>query len=161
MLNAATQLLESKGIKSEYQTFEISVYNADKPKLDKKILLERLSQFAGRFSIFVTNQAPTFITKAKMFPNSYFVVGYDTAERLLKKQYYNDSEEQLSNAMLELKNKLGCKFLVTGRVVNDRYHTLQDLTLHKEFRDIFLPLDFRVDVSSTQIRQSGGKAVRG
>jgi len=96
-----------------------------------------LAQFAGRFSISVTNQA-TFISKAKLFPHSTFIVGFDTAERLLKKQYYNNSDEEMLTALHELKSTYSCDFLVSGRVVSGKYCTLMDLSIPHQFKDIFI-----------------------
>jgi len=56
---------------------------------------------------------------------------------------------------------LNCKFLVCGRTVLDRHHTFKDVVLPTDLADIFSPLDFRMDVSSTQIREKHGKAARG
>jgi len=39
--------------------------------------------------------------------------------------------------------------------------SLKDLIIPDEFKDMFLPLDFQLDMSSTQVRQIGGKAARG
>jgi len=160
MMNTAEEFLNSRNESNLYRSFELSVYNADKPKLDKMILLQRIAQFAGRFSILVTNRVPTFIDKARLFPKSTFVVGYDTAERMLKKQYYNNSDLELYNAFME-KKKLGIRFLVTGRLLNEKYLSVKDLMIPPEFQSIFLPLDFRMDVSSTQLRLIGRKGARG
>jgi hypothetical protein len=40
-------------------------------------------------------QAPLFTQKAELFPNSVFVVGYDTAVRLVRPDYYGDETAML------------------------------------------------------------------
>ncbi|MGD2050743.1 MAG: adenylyltransferase/cytidyltransferase family protein, partial [Chloroflexota bacterium] len=61
--------------------FELPAMNADKPSLEKPEVLSRLLQFAGRHQVLVSN-APTFVAKARLFPDTTFVMGYDTAVRL-------------------------------------------------------------------------------
>lgn len=57
MMNGLELLNRTKLINEEfneevdgYSSFELSVFNADKPPIDKMILLQRIAQFAGRFS---------------------------------------------------------------------------------------------------------------
>lgn len=74
MLETAKQFLAVKG-QFDIASFEISVFNADKPPIADAALLDRLTQFAGRWNCVLTN-APTFIEKARLLPNSTFVLGH-------------------------------------------------------------------------------------
>ena len=142
--------------------FELSVMNADKPPLPEEIALDRIAQFAGRYAIFAAN-APTFIEKACLYPGTTFVVGYDTAARILQPRYYGHSQEAMEIAIDEI-GKLGCRFLVAGRALNgDKFLQVQDLSIPDRLQELFqgIPPDlFREDVSSTELRRTGRKGSR-
>lgn len=136
--------------------FELSAFNVDKPPLDQGIILSRLAQFAGRQPVYLTN-APTFIEKARLFPGVTFVVGYDTAVRILAPRYYGHSPEKMIDALAEMRD-LGVHFLVAGRADEaGTFHTAAELEVPAPFGDLFsaLPANrFRHDISSTAIRQA-------
>jgi len=67
--------------------FELSVTNADKPPLRAVDVRRRLEQFEGRGTVELT-RAPTFREKARLLPGGTFVVGVDTAERIVEPRYY-------------------------------------------------------------------------
>jgi hypothetical protein len=142
--------------------FELSAQNVDKPRLEPAMVLDRLAQFAGRWPIIASN-APTFFAKAHCFPGATFVVGYDTAERILQPRYYHDSPVEMSNA-LETIRQQGCRFLVAGRRNNEgRFQDASHLPVPLTFADLFtyIPADhFRVDISSTELRLSGQRGAR-
>lgn len=140
--------------------FELSAHNVDKPPLSAETVLTRMAQFAGRWSLVVTN-APTFLDKARLLPNTTFVVGYDTAQRILMPRYYNNDVAATHNALQELSD-LGTHFLVAGRVNDDdRFLTTQDLSIPAPYDQLFEPLPhFRFDVSSTELRQAGKRGSR-
>src|SRR5690349_9353833 len=71
--------------------FEISVTNVDKPPLASQTVRHRLAQFAWKSSVELT-RAPTFLEKSRLFPKTTFVIGADTAERLVAPRYYDDDE---------------------------------------------------------------------
>lgn len=134
--------------------FEISAANVDKPPLERPILLDRLSQFAGLRPVFASNAA-TFIEKARLYPGATFVVGHDTAVRIVHPRYYGDSYEAMLSALAEIRS-LGCSFLVAGRVdETGEFLELDDLSLPDGFADLFRAIPagrFRRDISSTEIR---------
>lgn len=139
---------------SKPAAFELSVVNADKPPLPLETLLHRLAQFAGRHTIYAST-APTFVEKARLYPGTTFVVGYDTAIRILQPHYYDDHHTMLQ-ALAEIREQ-GCDFLVAGRVDdNGRFHQASTLTIPSGYQDIFHPISdhrFRKDISSTELRQ--------
>ena len=136
--------------------FEISAFNVDKPPLPKEIILNRITQFAGHHPIYVTN-APTFLEKAELFPNTIFVVGFDTAERVLMPKYYNHSLDEMCVALKRMES-LNCRFLVAGRIGTDGvYDSAHTLPVPDEFRSLFEPISddlFREDISSSEIRKT-------
>ena len=142
--------------------FELAAFNVDKPPLLADNILNRMAQFAGRWPVYVTN-APTFVEKARLFPGATFVVGYDTAVRILHPRYYDNSKQKMLHALQEIRG-LGCHFLVAGRV--NQQGNFQDLTtLHipAEAQNLFtsIPADrFRHDISSTELRAYGQKGSR-
>jgi len=134
--------------------FELSVVNADKPRLEPAAVLDRLSQFAGRTAAYAGN-APTFVEKARLYPGAVFVVGFDTAARVVQPRYYGGSEAGLLAALDELRRR-GNRFLVAGRLDDDGlFHELPELALPAGYEMLFEAIParlFRHDVSSTELR---------
>jgi hypothetical protein len=134
--------------------FELAVANAGKPTIGPDETLARLAQFAGAHLV-VASSAPRFDQKAQLYPGAAFVVGYDTAARVLQKRYYQDSEDMMW-AALDLIRDAGCCFLVAGRAGADgRYHPAEELSVPEPYRDLFRPIpqeQFRFDISSTVLR---------
>lgn len=134
--------------------FELTAVNADKPSLEKTEILHRLLQFAGRYLVVVSN-APTFVAKARLFPGTTFVTGYDTAERILQPRFYADSQAQMLSALAEIRER-GCCFLVAGRTDSQGiFHDASGLFVPEGYRDLFkiIPAGrFRHDISSTELR---------
>jgi len=142
--------------------FELAVDNADKPPLETEIALQRISQFAGRYTIFASN-ASTFAAKAHLYPGTTFIVGYDTAVRILHPRYYGNSLEDLENALDEIR-VMGCRFLVAGRAGDDGiFYQADDLAVPSQYQELFkrIPSElFRKDISSTELRRTGRKGSR-
>ncbi|MCU0495107.1 MAG: hypothetical protein MUD01_26260 [Chloroflexaceae bacterium] len=135
--------------------FELPVVNADKGTLPKDEVLRRASQFAGQHTLLLS-RVPLFSEKAALFPGSAFVVGYDTAVRLLAPRYYGGEGAML--AALGQVRAAGCRFLVAGRVAEGRFLTLADIALPPAVADLFSPIPeshFRMDISSTELRARG------
>ena len=131
---------------------EISVVNVDKPPLDVDEVLRRLEQFRGRRDAVLT-RAPTFVEKGRLFPGATFVVGWDTAVRLVAPRYYG-GPEAMASALEELRD-LDCRFIVGGRLVDEVFRTLDDIEMDVRWRGMFeaIPEElFRADVSSTALR---------
>jgi hypothetical protein len=136
--------------------FELPVVNADKPPLSYAEVERRLEQFRGRHPVVLT-RAPLFRDKAALFPGCVFVVGYDTAARLVEPRYYG-GEARRDAALAEIR-AAGCRFLVAGRAVGGVFRTLSDIAIPERFRDLFIELPesvFRLDLSSTEIRRLMG-----
>src|SRR5258708_11457203 len=87
-------------IKQQPLAFEISVTNVDKPPLTGETVKHRLTQFAWKSPVELT-RAPTFLEKSRLFPSTTFVIGADTAERLVAPKYYGDDELRMHVALEE------------------------------------------------------------
>jgi len=137
--------------------FEISVTNVDKPPLDGRTVRHRLRQFAGKAPVELT-RAPTFVEKSRLFPGTTFVIGADTAERLVAPKYYGDDEGRMHAALEEIANS-GATFLVAARIdAAGRVRTLADIPVPRRYADLFTAIPehrFRFDASSSEIRAQG------
>ncbi|HRV92975.1 MAG TPA: hypothetical protein P5526_12500 [Anaerolineae bacterium] len=134
--------------------FELPLLNADKPSLAPAEAIRRGAQFLD-FAPLVFTGAPLFTQKAQIFPNTVFIVGYDTAVRLIEPRFYHDDPAQM-RAAFEAIRAAGCRFFVAGRVKDDRFLTWRDLALPDELHDLFdgfTEQEFRIDLSSTELRQ--------
>jgi hypothetical protein len=134
--------------------FEISAANVDKPPLEAAVLLDRMSQFAGAQAVYASN-APTFVEKSPLYPGATFVVGYDTAARVIAPRYYGDSHEAMLAALAEMQAR-GNHFLVAGRLDSaGAFQELEDLVLPTGYSGLFSAIPdelFRRDISSTELR---------
>jgi len=133
--------------------FELSVHNVDKPPLLEADVRQRLDQFFGRGQLLLTT-APLFEQKASLFPNSVFVVGFDTATRLVSPQYYKGDEAEMRASLGRIRER-GGRFLVAGRLYKDQFRTLADVSIPEGFAEMFTPIPpemFRADISSTELR---------
>jgi len=137
--------------------FEISVTNVDKPPLAGETVRHRLSQFAWKSPVELT-RAPTFLEKSRLFPSTTFVIGADTAERLVAPKYYGDDEARVHVALEEIANS-GSSFLVAVRIdAVGRVRALNDIPVPRRYADLFTEIPehrFRVDTSSSEIRARG------
>ncbi|MCG3212096.1 MAG: hypothetical protein FOGNACKC_05743 [Anaerolineae bacterium] len=135
--------------------FELPLVNAGKPAIDPAETERRLLQFQNGAPIFLTT-APLFGQKARLFPHSVFVIGVDTAARLIEPRFYQNSHANMLASLAEIR-RAGCRFLVAGRLQGDHFLTLGDLLLPAGFHELFEQVPehaFRADVSSTEIRQA-------
>ena len=132
--------------------YELSITNVDKPPLPSAEVLRRAAQFDSRARLILT-AAPTFVEKARLLPGAAFVVGVDTARRIVDPVYYG-GVEAMHGALRELRS-VGSKFVVAGRLEHGRFLQLRDLTMPSEFAGLFEAIpagELRVDVSSTELR---------
>ena len=139
MLKAAEKLTGLRGV------FELSAANVDKAELPQEEILRRVS--AIRDVPVALTRAPRFTQKAALFPNTTFVMGHDTAKRLI--DYAEGSEWELFQG-------LETSFLVAGRC-QDCFQELEHLGLPEGFEMLFEAIpeeEFREDISSTELRES-------
>ncbi len=138
--------------------FELPLINADKAPLDAAEARRRFAQFSGNAPAIIS-RAPLFSQKAKLFPKSTFILGIDTVERLVHPRFYHNNRAEML-ASFEAMRQADCRFLVAGRVRDDYFITLKDINLPAGYEDLFDEIpekEFRVDVSSTAIRNGSTK----
>lgn len=136
--------------------FELPLINAEKTAIDPAEAHLRVSQFTGYAPVLLTT-APLFSQKAQIFPHSEFILGADTAQRLIQPRFYNDDPNQMLASLRQIR-VAGCRFLVAGRLQNDHFLTLKDLSLPGGYTELFTEIpeaEFRQDISSTTLRKQG------
>jgi hypothetical protein len=140
--------------------FELSVTNVDKPPLTGEAARDRLAQFVWKSPVELT-RAPTFVEKSRLFPRTTFVIGADTAERLIAPKYYGNDEARMHAALEEIANS-GGSFLVAVRSdAGGRVCALSDIPVPPRYADLFSEIPerlFRLDTSSSEIRARAGPA---
>ena len=128
--------------------FELSICNADKPPIDDITLVRRCRNLNGPVAL---TRAATFAEKAFVFPGCVFVIGYDTAVRVLDPKYYASGIEKGLSPVREA----GCQFLVAARWDGVALRTLDEIAVPRAVASLFAsipPHEFREDVSSSAIR---------
>ncbi len=147
LASIASKILKSRVV------YELSVTNVDKPNLSKAEICKRLLQFYGEGDVVITD-AVLFEEKAKVFPGCTFVIGIDTATRILDRSYYADGDSSLIRSLDYIK-KMRCQFLVAGRYNGKSFQTLSNIAIPGEFESLFFPIPedvFRIDISSSDLR---------
>jgi nicotinic acid mononucleotide adenylyltransferase len=132
--------------------FELAVRNADKPSLDYLTIEERLAA-AGDDTVWLTN-TPTFEGKALLFPGTTFALGVDTLARIGQLRFYQNHVDLMDKA-LDTFAEQNVRFLVFGRVDDEKFVTLDDLDIADALRDRCTGVPestYRNDTSSTAIR---------
>ena len=131
--------------------YELSISNVDKPFLDYIEIDKRISQF--NTPVWLT-RLPTFLDKARQFPETHFVLGIDTLFRLNDPKYYGGTRER-EDAFVELVD-LDCRFVVFGRATAEGFLSLEDVSgLPEEFLERVLEIkrtEFDEEISSTSLR---------
>jgi len=133
--------------------WELSITNVDKPPLDFLEIEQRLAGLGG-VSVVLT-RAARFVDKAALFPGATFVVGADTIGRIADPSYYGGRAGEAAAAIARL-GEAGCRFLVFGRWLRDRFQILADLDLPAALGGLCEEVPagaFRADTSSTEIRR--------
>ncbi|KAI4313883.1 hypothetical protein L6164_026829 [Bauhinia variegata] len=141
-----------------YPCFEISAVNADKPPLSVSQIKDRVKQFEKVGKTVIISNQPYFYKKAELFPGSAFVIGADTVARLINPKYYDGDYSKTLKILIGCK-EMGCTFLVGGRKVDGAFKVLEDIDVPEELKDLFISIpaeQFRMDISSTEIRKRSG-----
>ncbi|XVF44215.1 hypothetical protein PTKIN_Ptkin02bG0102900 [Pterospermum kingtungense] len=141
-----------------YPCFELSAINADKPPLSISEIKDRVKQFKKVGKTVIISNQPYFYKKAELFPGSAFVIGADTAVRLIDPKYYDGSYDTMLKTLAGCK-RTGCTFIMAGRNVDGAFKVLEDFDIPEVLKDMFVSIPaerFRMDISSTQIRKSRG-----
>ena len=133
--------------------FELPLVNADKAEIGLLEARRRAGQFLGHAHLLLS-RVPLFNQKARLFRGRTFIVGADTAARLLESRFYGSAAAR-DDAIAELR-ELGARFLVAGRFRDGNFLTLEALEVPEAAAGMFLGLpeeEFREDLSSSQLRR--------
>ena len=139
--------LNAARVSGKQVVFEISAVNADKAPIGAQEISRRVDQFYGRHPVIVTPDCPLFLDKSRAYRKGIgFVVGYDTAERLLDPSFYKD-EKHLAESLATFRDR-GNTFYVLGRASNGVFKTILDLPGYTDNRDLFRQLMGQLDISA-------------
>ena len=137
--------------------FELGLVNADKAPIAEEEAERRAAQFAGYAPVLLTAE-PRFADKVGWVRESVFVLGADTLARLVDPRFYVQDRAGMRDAFARIRES-GCRFLVAARLdpSSGRVRTLSDCPVPRDFERLFeaIPVeDFRMDLSSTELRES-------
>jgi hypothetical protein len=132
---------------------ELCVSNADKVGVSLFEIWDRVFQIATvlppdkTYNLYMT-RATRFMDKAAMFPGSTFLVGMDTAMRIVDPKYADLSDVKSSF------ETNGIRFLVFGRNVNGAFEGSHSQLGFLSPLSVVVPERvFRSDISSSQVRK--------
>ena len=134
--------------------YETSILNVDKPPLSYDEIVKRVTQFEDEERLLITNQA-TFAGKAKKLGGYKFLVGWDTAKRVLDPKYSSSDGAMWKELSEMLANNN--QFYVAGRLDKGKFNCIDDLKIPASLKQLFVGISedlFRSDISSTEIRES-------
>ena len=132
--------------------FEICIQNVDKPPLSYHQIKKTLDQFNSSQN-WVLTKAGKFSDKARLFPNSTFIIGADTLVRIFDERFYASRREMMEE--FKIFNTNNNNFLVFGREYKKRFIELNDIQVPDSIKSRFRGFGeniFRKDVSSSTIR---------
>jgi len=110
-----SSLNEACLVKCANGLFELCVKNADKPLISDDEIIRRLERFRFPNTIpIVLTEASLFVDKAKIFLNASYAIGVDLAIRIIKKKYYDHSENTMIKELLKMMFQ-GTQFYVSPR----------------------------------------------
>jgi len=135
-----------------HTTFEICAKNADKPPLTFVEIKRTIDQFQNGESWMLTS-AGRFSEKAKMFPNSVFIIGADTLLRVFDEKFYKNFKDMMDH--IDRFNDHNINFLVFGRKIDGKFLSLSDINVPEIIKNRCTGIKedtFRDDISSTELR---------
>ena len=153
LAEAALDATKQRDAEEPSLLYEISLKNADKGVIDIKQAEERLLQFKKANAAVALTRRALYVDKSQLFGPCDFVMGADTASRVLDAKYYG-GVEGLAEALDTLRER-GCGFVVAGRLGEQSFVDAHEAlaSAPDSHRDMFLEIpDFRVDISSTELR---------
>jgi len=150
--------------------------NADKGALTKVQIEERINQISDQLKIhglknigIAVTSSPLYSQKTEIFQECTFLVGADTAIRLLDPKYTQNCLFELIYSLTLIQSR-GTKFLIGPRltsiknkdgIVSEAFLSLKEILdisqvkLPDKCREMFLEIpEFRVDFSSTLVRDA-------
>ena len=159
-------MMEQIKLKQEKKKFffEITIKNPDKKVNERDMYYNRFLQFKDLGLNLAISNKGLFLDKLDYIESSDFLIGVDTMKRIIDIKYYNDCEKNLENFLEKFIVKK-CEYLTFPRYdinlkkfffVKDIFSNsfLENYNLNK-YNKLFKEIkDFRVDISSTEIRKN-------
>jgi hypothetical protein len=153
--------------------YELSITNVDKPALDYLEIRSRAAQFGSGPDLVAEAPAPphaarplwltraaTFLEKTEIFPKSTFIMGVDTFARLADARYYGGSRAKARDAARAIARRTR-GLIVFGRERDGVFLDPASVEAPRELREVAYFVserEFRLDVSSTQLRRTAATA---
>lgn len=131
--------------------FEIGTNPPHKAAPTVQDLLKRAKMLRGRDALF-SKDIPMYLDKARAFPKMPLLIGADTMVRMLDPKWGVDIQ-----SMLEEMAHLGTTFYVSGREIDGKFTTRDDIVGSFPYNlinyvSLFETLEGRWDISSSQLR---------
>lgn len=146
--------------------FSTCINPPHKEPLSPAEMLQRVQMMQGH-DFLLTENDPLFLDKSERYPGAHFVVGSDTLDRMLDPRWGIDPSHLLMGF-----RRNNTRLLVLGRAIDDIYMSGLDIARKHakileeqgreglaseirwghENRGWLIPVDFRYDISSTQLR---------
>ena len=159
----------NKDLKEDCNNFDtmpkhLGILLTSAPLFVDKVRLLRKYLAPSAASYHYDNVVGDKLDKGKRIRLMTFVIGTDTLVRIINPKYYGDNVDNMLKAVREM-GDLGAHFVVGGRLEQTKGDTDETkkfvsgeselVGLPKDVRDMFTIIkeeDFRVDISSTQVR---------
>ena len=153
LAEAALDATKQRDAEEPSLLYEISLKNADKGVIDVEQAEERLLQFKKANAAVALTRRALYVDKSQLFGPCDFVMGADTASRVLDAKYYG-GVEGLAEALGHAARK-GLRVCGGGAIGRAEFRGCpRGAGLgagQPPGRDLEIP-DFRVDISSTELR---------
>lgn len=111
-------------------------------------MLQRAASMCG-YDFLLTENDALYMEKIRARPGVDFIMGADALDRLLDPKWGIEPADLIQ----ELTSR-GTRILVSGRLVDGVFMTCNEVVNKRGFAtgDIFIPVDYRLDLSSTELR---------
>lgn len=129
----------------------ITQRHPDKGVIPSSELARRAKQCYWSWPVLLSNDRGLYVDKALRYPGMGMLIGADAMMGILDPKYYPGGRIGLKIA-LETFETQGTMFYVAGREVGGVWRTVSDIKVPFGKRHLFLPIQGRWDVSSTQLR---------
>lgn len=127
-------------------------------------MLQRAAMMRG-YNFLLTENDALYVEKARARPGTDFIMGADALDRLLDPRWGIEPNDLIKELVA-----LGCRILVPGRLVGDTFMTCNEVMINRGVwpgeanaqrdmicpEDVFIPVNFRLDLSSTELRAKHG-----
>ena len=136
--------------------YELSISNCSKNTIHDHEIFDRSLQFEDAGAPLLITNRPYFRDKVEFIDkNSWFCIGADTYRRFFDAKYYDGVEQLMDFTQFLIKNDV--RLVVGPRLSTNKVDTVQDYLamVPESYRLSVREIEnFRVDISSTQIRNS-------